>query len=60
MPVGRLRYRLLLLERQIQEMLTRWPEDLSGYGPTRQRRPWASAGTRSHAALADDNTARRG
>jgi hypothetical protein len=26
MPVGRLRYRLLLLERRIQEMLERWPE----------------------------------
>ena len=46
MPVGRLRYRLLQLERRIQEMLERWPEDLSGYGPTRHRRRGAPDGCR--------------
>ncbi len=54
-----IRYRLLLLERKIQEVLTRWPEDLSGCGPTRHRRPGASAGVRSHVALGAYDTEQR-
>jgi hypothetical protein len=55
---GQIRYRLLLLERRIEEMLERWPEDLSGYGPIRHRRPWVSAGARSRVALGGSDTAR--
>jgi hypothetical protein len=46
LSAGQIRYRLLLLEQRIQEMLTRWPEDLSGHRPIRYRRPWASTGAR--------------
>jgi hypothetical protein len=47
LSAGQIRYRLLLLEQRIQEMLVRWPEDLSGSRPIRYRRTEAYRHTRS-------------